>query len=238
MGDDGMPSEFFYADKRMSVRMTVDKPFIKRGSTTSWVDNTATVDVIIDEAFDPQILSSKSFSYWVLGIRIPLDPNQAYIHGIKQVELKTPYHLIIRGLKLRGIRWCELKIVQASYRPDFRESALRKPDIPLWSIEPTADDIEIAKALDLLLRGGGCVKRRERARAKAQEKQMMLDDSQRRKEVNAQEEDILLLTNQRLLQCAFDPACEKKLLAGVDRCKKTVEGNYLESCIRAIKISP
>jgi hypothetical protein len=235
MGDDGMPSEFYYADERMSFRVTVDVPSIK-----PWYDNTATVDVIIDEAFHPEILSSKSFGYWVLGKRIPLDPNQALIHGPKQVELKTPYHLILRGLTLQGIRPCELKIVQMPGRghPYPLESALRKPGSPLWSIEPIADDMEIAKAFDLLLRGNGCVQLLERARGKAEEKQMMLDDSQRRKEMNAQEEDILLLTNQRLLQCAFDPVCEKKVLAGVDQCEKTEQRNYVESCIRAIKISP
>ena len=79
-----------------------------------------------------------------------------------------------------------MKIVQMSYWADFRDSALRKPDSPPWSIEPIADDMEIAKAFDLLLRGDGCVKRLERARKKAQEKQAARTDSQRRKEMNAQ----------------------------------------------------
>ena len=248
MGDDGMPSEFFYADKRMSVRMTVDKLFMKRGSTTSWGDNTATVEVIVDEAFDPQILSSKSFKYYVLGVMIPLDRSQARAYGVKQVELKTPYHLIIRGLKLLGVtsqhwgrRTCDLKIAQMrrNSRPYFIEGRVTQAQpTPIWSIDPIADDMEIAKAFDLLLQGDWCVQALERAREKAQEKQATRDAIERQKETTAQEEDILVLTNQRLLQCAFDPACEKKLLAGVDRCKKTVEGNYVESCIRAIKISP
>jgi len=121
--------------------------------------------------------------------------------------------------------------------------------------------MEIAKAFDLLLgtaflRHDWCVESiewdresperarkkaeesLERARKKEEEKQQMRDDSQRQQETAAQREDILLLTNQRLLQCAFDPVCEKKILAGVDQCEKTEQGNYVESCIRAIKVSP
>jgi hypothetical protein len=59
MGEDGLPSEFFYADEHMSVRITVDDPVIDPADGP-WYDNTATVEVIVDEAFDPQILSSTS----------------------------------------------------------------------------------------------------------------------------------------------------------------------------------
>lgn len=58
------------------------------------------------------------------------------------------------------------------------------------------------------------------------------------KETTAQDEVILLVTNQKLLKCAFDPACEKKVYAGADLCKEKYKRTYVESCIRAIDVSP
>lgn len=84
------------------------------------------------------------------------------------------------------------------------------------------------------------IKERERAEARAEAARWeaeRLAENERLEERTMQKEDILLLTNQRLLTCAFDPVCEKKLLAGVDQCKKTEQGNYVESCIRTIEIS-
>ncbi|MDG2442846.1 MAG: hypothetical protein P8M13_06305 [Luminiphilus sp.] len=97
-------------------------------------------------------------------------------------------------------------------------------------------------------RDGSCSKALERSRIEAQKKaklaeqeakarQDLLDSADRAKEKAMDDGDVLLLTNQRLLRCAFDPVCEKKLLAGVDECKKSNQGNFVESCVRAIEIS-
>ena len=47
--------------------------------------------------------------------------------------------------------------------------------------------------------------------------------------------DVMLVTNQKLLECKLEPECESQVLAEVDVCKKTTEGKYTESCIRAIE---
>lgn len=97
-------------------------------------------------------------------------------------------------------------------------------------------------------RNGSCSKALERSRIRARERAEAaereakweaerLAENEQLEDRVMEEEDILLLTNQRLLKCAFDPVCEKKLLAGVDQCKKTEQGNFVESCIRAIEIS-
>jgi hypothetical protein len=93
-------------------------------------------------------------------------------------------------------------------------------------------------------RDAGCSNALERSRVREAERAAAakweaerLAENERLEDRTMEEEDILLLTNQRLLKCAFDPVCEKKLLAGVDQCKKTEQGNFVESCIRAIEIS-
>ena len=63
-----------------------------------------------------------------------------------------------------------------------------------------------------------------------------LDKEDAEKEVTYNQENLLLLTNQRLMQCKFDSECEKKFLSEAAQCEDRNHGRYMESCIRGIEI--
>jgi len=75
----------------------------------------------------------------------------------------------------------------------------------------------------------------ERRRQKEAEKQAQLDYADSLTEEAHSQGDVMLVTNQKLLECKLEPECESQVLAEVDVCKKTTEGRYVESCIRAIE---
>jgi len=75
----------------------------------------------------------------------------------------------------------------------------------------------------------------ERGRQKEAERQAQLDYSSSLIEEAHSQGDVMLVTNQKLLECKFEPQCETQVLEEVDVCKKTKEGKYIESCIRAIE---
>ena len=65
-----------------------------------------------------------------------------------------------------------------------------------------------------------------------------LEKKDAEKEITFDQEALLLLTNQRLMLCRFDSECEKKFLAEAAGCESGNNGRYVESCIRAIEVSP
>ena len=238
MGEHGIPSEFFYADERMSFRITPD---IKQSDGGGWVAYRATIElVVVDEEFHPSTGKSECVMIHTLGKQIPPHGCVRPTHSdwnVWPVELKNPRHVIIRDFPIRGM----FHPNNATCVPyiTHRTSLPQQTERTYWSISEFTDEMEIAKAFDLFLQSDECVRRLKKVRvAESQPPSAQEEKIVSIEENTLREEDILLLTNRRLLQCAFDPVCEGKINAGVDRCKKTVEGNYVESCIRAIEVSP
>lgn len=241
MGEHGIPTEIFYADEHMSFRLTPDiqricvdkkKERVTKKCTDKteerWVATTATVELIVDEEFHPGTGLSNQVRVQLFGQGFPT--GTTWGPRVEHINLKTPHHLIVTEFPL----WsgtCNLAIRHFTQIPG-------EGTWNLWRMWAVGDELELAKAFDLLPKNGGCVAKVNYARKKEEERQAREDRYASVKEANAHNEDILLLTNQRLLQCAFDPVCEGKINAGVDRCKKTVQGNYVESCIRDINVSP
>lgn len=63
-----------------------------------------------------------------------------------------------------------------------------------------------------------------------------LDKKDVEKEITFDQEALLLLINQRLMLCRFEPECEKKFLTETAGCESQNHGRYTESCIRSIEI--